>query len=168
MYLEEFLSQNQTTILQRWFDLLADIYPPETAKFLKEEKDQFANPVGYGIQKGLEGLYQELAREMKPARVRPWLDKIIRIRAVQDLSPSQAIAFIFLLKKVLREELAEDIRENRVAVEELLALESRIDCLALLSLDVYMECREKVYEIRVNEVKNRTYRLLQRANLLAE
>ena len=29
-----------------------------------------------------------------------------------------------------------------------------------------MKCREKIYELRVNEVKNRVGRLLERANMI--
>ena len=42
--------------------------------------------------------------------------------------------------------------------------EARIDKLALLALDIYMKCREKIYEIRLNEVKaegERALRLLE-------
>jgi len=98
------------------------------------------------------------------------LDNIIRIRAVQDFPPSQTIAFIFLLKKAIREELASEIAENRV-LEELLKFESKIDKLVLFALDIYMKCREKVFEIRVNEAKaerERVLKLLDRTNLTME
>ena len=88
------------------------------------------------------------------------LDQVIRIRAVQDFSPAQAVGFIFLLKKAVREQLEKDIREKRLS-EEISLFESKIDELALLSFDIYMKCREKIYEIRVNEVKNRTCRLME-------
>jgi len=50
----------------------------------------------------------------------------------------------------------------------LIDLESRIDGLALLSLDIYMKHREKLYEIRVNEVKNRVSGLMRSAGLISE
>jgi hypothetical protein len=50
----------------------------------------------------------------------------------------------------------------------LLLFESKIDDLALLSFDIYMKCREKIYELKSNEVRNMTFRLLQRANLICE
>jgi len=48
----------------------------------------------------------------------------------------------------------------------LLALESKIDSLALLSLDIYAKCREKLYEMRIKEVKNVQKRLLERAEMI--
>jgi hypothetical protein len=51
---------------------------------------------------------------------------------------------------------------------ELQAFENRIDDIALLAFDIYSQCRQKIYEIRVNEVKNQLGRLLKRANLTFE
>ncbi len=99
--------------------------------------------------------------------LRPCLDNIIRIRAVQDISASQAVTFMFLLKEVIREELAQEIEENRIG-QELLALESGIDELTLLSFDIFMLCREKIYDLKANEINNRTIRLLKRAKLVVE
>ena len=95
------------------------------------------------------------------------LDKIISIRAIQDLSPSKAVAFIFLLKTAIRKELQQEILEKGI-LEELLELESRIDGLALLCFDIYMKRREKLYEIRTNEAKTRVSGLLRKAELLSE
>ena len=38
----------------------------------------------------------------------------------------------------------------------------------MLSFDIYMNHREKIFEIRLNEIKNMTSRLLKRANLIYE
>jgi hypothetical protein len=46
---------------------------------------------------------------------------------------------------------------------ELIERESRIDGLALLCFDIYMKRREKIYEIKVNEIKNRASGLLRKA-----
>jgi len=167
MKLHDFLTQKRSKILNRWLDLVLDNYPADTKRFFKKRKDQFANPVGYTISKEIENLYKELLQGLDPERVSPILDRIIRIRAVQDGSPSQATAFIFLLKKVIREKLETEVQKNELS-DELSIFESRIDDLALLTFDIYMKCREKIYEIRVNEMKNQVYRLLQRANLIAE
>ncbi|MEW6409109.1 MAG: RsbRD N-terminal domain-containing protein [Nitrospirota bacterium] len=163
MELKNLLLEKKSSILRKWFDMIVETYPPETAIFLKNQKNRFANPVGYTISQGIEHIFEELLNEVDSDRVSPFLDNIIRIRAVQDFNPSQAIAFIFLLKKVIREEMESDPEFNsgreKGLAEELLALESKIDDLALLSFDIYMKCREKIYELRANEVKNMTFRL---------
>jgi len=170
MVLEHLLPQKRAAILERWFQLILETYPADTSRFLKQEKDRFINPVGYTISQEIEALYDELLQEMNSDKLAACLDNIIRIRAVQDFPPSQTIAFIFLLKKAIREELASEIAENRV-LEELLKFESKIDKLVLFALDIYMKCREKVFEIRVNEAKaerERVLKLLDRTNLTME
>lgn len=168
MRLKELLGQNKAVILQEWFTRVADTYPPETARFLREEKDRFANPVGYALRQGMAGLWEELFHEVDPGRARAALDRIIRIRAVQDLTPAQAVGFIFIFKEVIREKLAGELRESRVPVDDWLELASHVDYLALLAFNIYVECREKIAEIKINEVHQRTHRLLERANLVAE
>lgn len=165
--LESLLLQKKSAIVRKWIDAILETYPADTAKFLKAQKNQFANPVGSMISEGIEGLFEELLNGANPEKVAPFLDKVIRIRAVQDLTPTQAIAFVFVLKRLIREELEPDIQKHQLS-DELLLIESRIDDLALLSFDIYMKCREQVYEIRTTEWKNRLFRLLQKANMIGE
>jgi hypothetical protein len=63
--------------------------------------------------------------------------------------------------------LEAEIREKRL-YEELLALESRIDALSLQSFDIFMKCREKIYDLKATELRDRTIRALKRANLVSE
>ena len=163
MSLEKFLEQRKSAILERWFDSILETYPADTRQFLKK-KNRFANPVAHEIFGGIEEIFNNL-KDANSEDVSPFLDKIIRIRAVQDFSPSQALGFIFDLKKLIREELAENMGESRIS-EDLWELERKIDAMGLMSLDIYTKCREKLYELRVKEVKNRVGRLIERANMM--
>lgn len=167
MKLEKLLLKNSSAIQKAWLKLIFATYPDDTQRFLKEQKDQFANPVGYTLSKEIENLFKELLLGIDTERVTPILDRIIAVRAVQDFSPSQAMSFIFLLKKVIREKLEKEIRENGFS-DELLSFEYRIDDLALIGFDIFMKRREKIYEIRANETKNQVSRLLERAGLICE
>jgi hypothetical protein len=40
--------------------------------------------------------------------------------------------------------------------------------MALLAFDIYMKCREKVYEIRANEAKSQVSGLLRKMGLLCD
>jgi hypothetical protein len=153
--------------LDRWLKLILESYPADSQRFLKNQKDPFANPVRHTISRELENIYRELLKGVDRERIAPFLDRIIRIRAVQDFSPSQAIFFIFLLKRVIREVLEKEIRENQLD-DALTVLESEIDDLALIAFDVYMKCREKIYALSANEARNQVYRLLQKKGLMAE
>jgi hypothetical protein len=167
MPLTAHLIQKKAAILGRWLTTIYESYPPQTAVFLRKEKDRFDNPVGYRISEGLEGLYNALIQDFERERVLNFLDEIIRIRALQNFSPSQALAFVFLLKNVIRQELAEEIQKEDLAAE-VLDLESRIDGLALLGFDVYTKRQGKLGEIRVDEMKRRISGLMRKAGISAE
>jgi len=163
--LKNLLSEHKPAILRRWFNLIVETYPSDASALYRREKDQFLNPVGYTIARQIEIIYDELFQGMNRERLSLSLDDIARIRAVQEFSPSQALVFVFLLKKAMREELDDEIRRD-VALEELLEFESRIDELALLAFDAYVKCREKIYDIRANELRDRSKILLERMNLM--
>jgi hypothetical protein len=168
MKLEELLTQRASRILKRWLDLIFDTYPADAQRFLRKQKDPFANPVGSTLSRELENLYREFLGKTDPDKMASALDGIVRIRAIQGFAASEAVAFIFVLKRIIREETSKEVREERLATEELLALESRLDDLALKAFDVYMTCKEKVFEIRAKEARNHVSGLLRRAGLTAE
>ncbi len=164
MGLKGLLKENREKILNNWFEAIINTYPEETVRFLKKTKDKFHNPVGQTIREGIEGILEELIGEGETEKITPFLDRIIRVRAIQDFTPSEAVAFIFKLKEIVRAELG----SQAVSPEELRLFDNKIDELALRTFDIYMSCREKIYELRATELRNWTYKLLERANLLAE
>ena len=164
MVLEEVLVKKKDTILKRWFDLIAQTHPDGGASLVKN-KDRFANPVGHITSSTIATLYEEfLQGKQNSERVTIALYDILKIRAVQDFSPSKAIAFVFLLKNAIRAELEDEIHKTNY-FEELTRIESRIDELASHAFDIYMDCREKVCEIRVNQAKaekEMAFRMMER------
>lgn len=167
MKLENLLLQKRPAILERWLDLLFETYPAESSNFLKRKKGRFINPVGDTITQEMGSLYDELLLGWDPEKISIFLDKIVRIRAVQEFSPSKALAFIYQLKHVVREEVEQEVRNEGIQ-EKLADFEARIDDLALLGFDLYVKCREKIFELRANEIKDRAYMLLKRANMICE
>jgi uncharacterized membrane protein YheB (UPF0754 family) len=163
MKLYNFLSEKKTSVLNRWYDTILNTYPSDTAKFLKGQKNPFLNPVGSTTFQGIKNLYEYLIHGVEKDKVSQYLDNIIRIRAVQDFTPSQGIRFILFLKEVIREELKNEIAVHRLQ-DELLEFELKIDDLSLLAFDIFMKCREKLYQLKVNELQGLTYRRLQKAD----
>ena len=80
------------------------------------------------------------------------LDGIVRIRAVQDLSPAAAVGFVLLLKRAVREVLAEG-RPGLPEAPDLSELDQAVDRLLLEAFDLFAECRETIYRLRVGELK---------------
>ena len=148
--LQELLTRTRPAILQRWRDLLLSSYAPDASRFFREQRDPFANPVGSAISQSLAGVFDELLGEARAEALVPLLDDLIRIRAVQDFSPSQAVGFVFELKRAVREQLA---GVETPPWSELMEFEGRIDRLALLAFDLYLQCREQIFQIRVKEAK---------------
>ncbi|MDA8087565.1 MAG: RsbRD N-terminal domain-containing protein [Nitrospiraceae bacterium] len=178
MDLKDFLVEKRQAVLKRWLDYVLQTYPAQTAEMLKSRKNQFTNPVGKIISDSLGAVYDELVRqlggkEQEPGeeRLGEFLVNIIKVRAVQDFTASGALGFIFSLKKAAREEAEGSgfAREEISAFyRQMLEFGTLVDRLALGAFDFYMQCREKIYELKAAEVRDHTFRLLQQANLLVE
>jgi hypothetical protein len=131
---------------------------------MRKDRNQFTNPVGSTISQEIEVLYKGLLEGKNSEGFSASLNSILKIRSVQDFSPSNAVGFIFLLKKAMEETLKGEIREEPMR-EEWLKFLSRIDELALRAFDIYMDCREKICEIRINQAKSEkemAFRMMER------
>lgn len=151
------LADQKQALLDKWLEQTLATYPSQTLRFLHGEKDRFRNPVGHTLREGLATLLDEITGEMDPAKIGPALESIVRLRAVQDFTPSQAVGFVYLLREILQEESAGG---------EPSAVQKRIDELALCAFDLFMKCREEIYEIKAREAQRKVYvleRLRQRA-----
>jgi len=168
MNVEELLAKNKTAVVDKWFDVVVGSYPADTARFIKRQKDPFSNPVGGTTLKGLTGLMDELLGEMNRDTINSFLDPIIRIRAVQSFTPSQATSFIFSLKKIIRDSVINKKPDDHQIITELSQFEQKIDSIGLTAFDIYMKCREQILQLKANEEKNRTYKVFERAGLIKE
>lgn len=131
-------------ILEKWIEGLTDSRPEPATALRSAQPDPFRNPVGYTIRKGLSQLWEQLLREMDPDTVDAALDSILRIRAVQDVSPNEAVRFVADLRPLLgllHSEL------DRTLVE------GRMDRLAMAALDKYLQCREQINVVRLHEAE---------------
>jgi len=167
MTLKEHLHENRSVIVDQWFETVVGTYQEEARGPLRRQKAPFTNPVGFNTRQGLEGLFDGLLKGMMPSETSRFLYGIVRIRAVQDFAPSEAVRFIFQLKNVVRNHLREALKEQAMA-EELVSFEFSIDDLALFAFDLYMQCRESIYDIKAKEARSMTFRLLQKAQLITE
>ena len=164
MKLEEVLRNKSSKIIKRWQNKIIESYPEDTQRFLKKEKDRFANPVGYIMSHGIEELYNAFVNQ-DHKRMITSLEDIIRIRSVQDFTPSSSVYFVLELKEIIKEEV-DDL--NDYPKEEKDELDRRITSLLLMAFDIYEQCRYRLYELRVNEVRNEVSGLLKMANLVYE
>ena len=134
-------------ILEKWIERLTGPCPEPATALCSAQPDPFRNPVSYTIRKGLSQLWEQLLREMDPGTVDAALDSILRIRAVQDVSPDEAVRFVADLRPLLRQ-LPSELDRTLV--------EGRIDRLALAALDKYRLCREQINVVRLHEAERLT------------
>ena len=156
MNLEKLLAKKRDRIVDKWIDSIQESYPSETVEFFRHQRNKFANPVGATISEAVGPLFDELLDGNNQQNISSFLDNIVRIRAVQDFPPSGAVAVVLLLKKVIRDEMRKDIDKDGL-FEDLLEFESRIDYCVLLAFDVYMKCRETIWENKLDDFKKRPF-----------
>jgi hypothetical protein len=162
--IQDLLKKNKAAILERWFHLILETYPANTAAMMRKDKNQFTNPVSSTLSREIDVLFKNLCEGSQDEKCQSSLDSILKIRSVQDFSPSKAVGFIFLLKRAIGETLKNDICKESV-MDEWLKFQSRIDDLALQAFDIYMDCREKICEIRINQAKTEremAFRMMER------
>ncbi len=140
--------RTQQAIAERWLADIFATYPDQTAQFLIRERDPFRNPVGAALREAIPELVRELFQGLDAESTARALEGVVRIRAVQDFSASQAVGFVFLLKTAVRAELPAGL-----CLEA--DLDRRIDQIALAAFDLYARCREQIYEVRLREAGRR-------------
>lgn len=160
------LAKKKQGIVKEWFEETISSYPEDTSRFLKSQKDPFANPVGQTTHQGLLALFDAVVSGSDRETIVSFLDPIIRIRAVQSFTPSKATGFIFSLKGIVRRCLRPD--SLRDYSDEIFQLESRIDAVGLMGFDIYFNCREKITNFKATETRDRIYSAFRRAGLIVE
>jgi hypothetical protein len=154
MILKDFLAEKKTVILQRWFDRILEDYPPETQAFFRENKSPYSNPIGFTLRKGMEGIIDQILKPASGGEARAILEPVMKVRAVENLPPSKGGKFILPLREVISAIVSEARKQDPLG-QEWLDLNSRITQLALLGMNLYSECREKVDQLRIRERERR-------------
>lgn len=162
MKLVELLKSRRAEVLGRWRDLILETYPGNTVRFVKGQKDRFHNPVGYSLNEGTAGILDGLLAGTPRSDLRQPMDSLVRIRTVQDLTPSDSIGFVFKLKQAVHDEIGASL-DGVESWKELSKLYAAIDDLALLAFETYTQCRQEISEIRINAMKRRISTILERS-----
>ncbi len=150
--LKKFLQARKPAILETWFQSVINIYPAERRDFLRRKEETFTNPIGSSIYEALAGLLSEIIEDKNLGRIEDALQELIHLRAVEDFSPGQAISFLPTLRQIIREELRSANLINAYQ-EEYDHLANLIDELTRRAFDIYMGCREKIFNLKVKELK---------------
>lgn len=161
--LEDLIAKHRAAILQGWFERVTASYPDQTTSFLRNQRDPFANPVGANLHRDMETIVDGLAAGREMHELMPALDGILRVRVLQEMSPAQAVGFILQLRSVIRDCLDSE-GDQAGGAAAAAAVEERLEQLLLAAFNVYVACLEQVYRIRVNEIRNRSMKTMERLN----
>ncbi len=151
MDLAEGFRNHSEKIIDKWVEYALSTYI--SSGFFVKERDQFANPVGGNIREALNRLFPLLVRGSDPKEFIAPLEQIMSIRSVQEFSPSQAVAPLNAVKHITREVFAAD-KERKHLVHELYDFEFAVDLAVLNAFDIYMQFRERLYQVRIAEIKS--------------
>lgn len=154
MRLSEALQEKKNKILAVWVERTLDSYA--ASDFFKNSRDQIANPIGANIRAGLASILELLLKGAQTDEYTSALDQVVRIRAVQEFTPSQAVVPFLELKWVIRQVLGDDKKTSSL-VYDLAEFDCEIDRVALAAFDIYAKCREQLYQVRIQELKSGSY-----------
>ncbi len=151
MDLKEALWNYREKIIDEWVDYTLSTY--SSSKFFKKEKDKFANPTGGTVREALSALFLLLSKTEENADYNEAVSSLMLLRSVQEFTPSQAVAPINAVKHITREVLKKD-KETRHLADELYDFDFHVDLAMLAAFDKYVACRERMYQLRVKEIKS--------------
>ncbi|MBD3233787.1 MAG: hypothetical protein GF315_08700 [candidate division Zixibacteria bacterium] len=163
MSIKNLLIRKKSAVVDRWFDLIIGTYPEDSRRALSRKKDRFHNPIGFTISREIQYIYDQFVGDMDNEILMKALDNIIKIRSVQNWTASEAVSFTLLLKDAMRKEL-KDTQMDKKNIDEMYELDSRIDKITQFAFDIYTSCRERMYEIKVSEIKRRSLMAFNRLN----
>ena len=83
--------------------------------------------------------------------------------AIQDFPPSRAMGLFYELKEIVRDIAKKD--GVSFSAKDWGEFNSRLEQMTLEAFDSYVDHREKIYQIKVDESKNRAFMLLKKAGL---
>ncbi|MBC8442031.1 MAG: RsbRD N-terminal domain-containing protein [Deltaproteobacteria bacterium] len=159
MELKQVLKKNKESFIKKWFQATIDTYPQQTAKVLGKDSNRFDNPIGAITHETIEDVFTLILEDFNQEMLEKTLDPVIRIRAVQAFSASQAVSFVFALKQI-----GEDIIDGNLIRE----FDKLVDKIALAAFNRFMKCREEIFLLKATESKRRIHRAFERAGLVAE
>jgi len=156
--LSEQLWGDRTKVLKLWFQTVLESYPKQSRTLIAVESDRFANPIGSTLNDAIEDIFATVAGKKTVDDAEPAIAKMVKLKAVQEGSSEGQLAFLFALKPIIRKTCGAN--SSRFSQwQDLLEIEDRIDLVILRAMEIFIQSREKILELQVDEIKNKTYSL---------
>ena len=156
------LARQEDDIARQWLEKTGRSYPSKTAAFVAAQEDPFANPVGDRARRTARAFARVLVTPCplpeEEEELTAAVEDLMRVRAVQALTPEEAVGPFFFMKAILRASAAA-VRGGETAAGGLSELEARVDGIVLAAFGHYSRCRETLFAIRADEMQRRQLRL---------
>ena len=156
----DLFEKNKECILEQWLNQRLDVFS-QTQTVIKTQMDPFQNPIRHELAVGLKSIVEDFVANTE--QTKESLDQISRVLAVQDIPPSKSMSLFYGLREIVRE------RSRKTGLtlshKEWGEFNSRIEQLTLEGFNCYMGHREKIYQLKVDESKNKAFMLLKKAGL---
>ncbi|NTW83367.1 MAG: hypothetical protein HGB36_08385 [Chlorobiaceae bacterium] len=145
------VQENRKEILQCWNAAALSLFSDKTTSPL------IGDALSEGMAEILDGIDQ-IGEGLENG-----VNNITRILAIQPFAPSGAMSVFFSLKHIILETARKAPEHYSLDDEETIRFLTRIDEIILMAFDRYMMHREKLYQLKVEETRNRMYMALRRA-----
>ena len=159
--LNTLIVQNHEQILEEWLYLRLAIISKQKQSLIMTQMDPFQNPIRHQLHEGLKAILEHF--EKKGEKFTEAVEQICRILAIQDFPPSTAMALFYELKGIVRK-LSKKTGVGFKA-KDWVEFNSCIETMTLEAFDCYCAQREKIYQLKVDESKNRAFMLLKKAGI---
>ena len=152
MQILQLFREKEAGIVKKWVDHIFAEFPSESLRFLNKKSDRFANPLGHNFTSGVSELCRALGSD-EEIDILPTLEQLMKLRAVQkEHTPSESLKFMFEVKKIFREECRKEWDSE--LEKQWPEFAARVDRLALQGFDLYMESRERLFNVRLSELQS--------------
>ena len=159
--MKSLIEQNKEWILKKWLNRRLALFSKQKHSLITTQMDQFQNPIRHEIFEGLKVILDNF--ETKGEKFTESLDQILRVLAIQDFPPSRAMSLFYELKEIIQE------RAKKTGVsfghKEWVEFNSIVEKMTLEAFDSYIDHRETIYQLKVDESKNKAFMLLKKARL---
>ncbi len=145
------VGQHRQEIRERWHEAVLSVFPV---------KMQPESPISQALYDGLGELLDELVsgRELTGET----MSGVIRILAVQNFPPSRAMSLFFKLKTIVWKIASADPSHRTIRQKDRDEFQADMEHLTLEAFDSYMEHREKIYQLKVEENRRQTFMMQRR------
>jgi len=153
------IAKHKNDIIKKWHLAIIETYPNQSRKHFLGNKNKFSNPVGYTIENSLPAIVEAVINKSLTDEAKKSLDDIIKIRAVQDFKPADALNFVFGLRAIIISEIFDDID-----FKDFLKLEKIFHLIVEYAINSYVNDKERIFEIKANEQLKTFEKMVERLN----